>query len=119
MNTALKLAEALDTTIDFQMRAREAANELRRLQKFEAPLMEWLDKTEWVQATSQAGELGMHRADVLKQRINRLTEVSTNLLEALNALTNMAESFPDELHKDHPDVIAARAAIANANPHPN
>jgi hypothetical protein len=37
-----------------------------------------------------------------------------DLLNALETLTNMAESFPDELHKDHPDVIAARAAIAKA-----
>jgi hypothetical protein len=37
-----------------------------------------------------------------------------DLLEALKTLTNMAESFPNELHKDHPDVVAARAAIAKA-----
>ena len=37
-----------------------------------------------------------------------------DLLNALETLTNMAESFPDELHKDHPDVVAARAAIAKA-----
>jgi hypothetical protein len=37
-----------------------------------------------------------------------------DLLEALKTLTNMAESFPDELHKDHPDVVAARAVIAKA-----
>ena len=29
----------------------------------------WLDKTEWVQETVKPQELGMHRADVLKQRI--------------------------------------------------
>ena len=29
----------------------------------------WLDKTEWVQKTVKPHELGMHRADVLKQRI--------------------------------------------------
>jgi hypothetical protein len=29
----------------------------------------WLDKTEWVQETVKSHELGMHRADVLKQRI--------------------------------------------------
>jgi hypothetical protein len=35
-------------------------------------LKEWSDKTEWVQETAQPLELGMHRADVLKQRIERL-----------------------------------------------
>ena len=29
----------------------------------------WLDKTEWVQETVKPHEFGMHRADVLKQRI--------------------------------------------------
>jgi len=29
----------------------------------------WLDKTEWVQETVKPHELGMHRADVLNQRI--------------------------------------------------
>lgn len=33
---------------------------------------QWLDKTEWVQETVKAGELGMHRADVLRQRIKAL-----------------------------------------------
>lgn len=32
-------------------------------------LREWRDKTEWVQKTSQPDELGMHRADVLRKRI--------------------------------------------------
>jgi hypothetical protein len=44
----------------------------------------------------------------------RLIAAAPDLLEALQALANMAESFPSELHKDHPDVIAARAAIAKA-----
>jgi hypothetical protein len=29
----------------------------------------WLNKTEWVQQTVKPHELGMHRADVLKQRV--------------------------------------------------
>jgi hypothetical protein len=37
-----------------------------------AALKEWSDKTDWVQETAQPLELGMHRADVLKQRIERL-----------------------------------------------
>jgi hypothetical protein len=32
----------------------------------------WLDKTEWVQETVKPHELGMHRADVLKQRIKEV-----------------------------------------------
>lgn len=32
----------------------------------------WQDKTEWVQETATVKELGMHRADVLKARIEAL-----------------------------------------------
>ncbi|MFN3375602.1 MAG: DUF4406 domain-containing protein [Burkholderiaceae bacterium] len=35
-------------------------------------LREWLDKTEWVQKTATAQELGKHRADVLRLRIEAL-----------------------------------------------
>jgi hypothetical protein len=51
----------------------------------------WLDKTEWVQETVKPHELGMHRADVLKQRIENaspqrtwvgLTDEEINLIYA-------------------------------------
>lgn len=38
----------------------------------EATYNEWLDKTEWVQKTAKAHELGKHRADVLKERVDKL-----------------------------------------------
>ncbi len=44
----------------------------------------------------------------------RLIAAAPDLLEALRTLVSMAESFPSELHKDHPDVIEALAAIAKA-----
>ena len=61
----------------------KAAAELRRLHAEEMAAKEWHNKTEWVQATAQAHELGMHRADVLRQRIERLTAINSQLLEAL------------------------------------
>ena len=33
---------------------------------------EWLEKTDWVQETASAKELGMHRADILRKRIEDL-----------------------------------------------
>jgi hypothetical protein len=42
-----------------------------------AALKEWSDKTDWVQETAQPLELGMHRADVLKQRIEHLNKALT------------------------------------------
>jgi flagellar hook-basal body complex protein FliE len=34
----------------------------------------WHEKTDWMQETAQPLELGMHRADVLKQRIDNLNK---------------------------------------------
>ena len=47
-------------------------------------------------------------------KLRRLHEVNQELVEALEALTSMSEYFPSELHKDHPDVITAKAALAKA-----
>lgn len=37
-------------------------------------LDEWFEKTDWIQKTAKASELGMHRADIMKKRIELLTE---------------------------------------------
>lgn len=54
----------------------DAIHELRRLAAENADLRialnEWLEKTDWVQETIQARELGLHRADVMRQRIDSL-----------------------------------------------
>lgn len=42
--------------------------------RLEVALDEWLDKTYWVQTTATVSELGKHRADVLRERIEALTE---------------------------------------------
>lgn len=44
-----------------------------RLEMIESSWLEFMEKTEWVQKSSEPGELGLHRADVLKSRIDRLT----------------------------------------------
>ena len=66
---------------------RAAGNELRRLHQHELASRDWLDKTNWVQETAQDGELGMHRADVLKKRIDALNESNTELLAALHSIS--------------------------------
>lgn len=40
--------------------------------RYKFALDEWMNKTEWVQKTSKPRELGMHRADILKARIEAL-----------------------------------------------
>lgn len=53
----------------------QAAEAIRHLTMFKISHDEWMAKTDWVQKTARAGELGMHRADVLKQRIDALCDV--------------------------------------------
>ena len=43
--------------------------ELEQYRKF---WYEWSEKTDWVQETAKAKELGMHRADILRKRIEDL-----------------------------------------------
>ena len=45
---------------------------IHHIEQLERAMTVWLDKTEWVQKTGEWQELGMHHADVLKQRIERL-----------------------------------------------
>ena len=51
------------------------------LEKKALALDEWFEKTDWVQATIQVKELGMHRADILRQRIEEL-EMEVKRLKA-------------------------------------
>lgn len=61
----------------------DTATELRRLHQVDLAHQEWLDKTEWVQAAAQAREFGQHRADVIKQRFDRMTAQRDELLALL------------------------------------
>lgn len=51
---------------------REAAVQIELLEPYKKAYEAYDKKTEWVQKTGQSHELGMHRADVLKQRIENL-----------------------------------------------
>lgn len=75
---ALRLAELLESIGDL-----EAADELRRLHQVDVAHGWWLDKTEWVQESSEGDDLGRHRADVMKQRIDRLRYENEALRAAL------------------------------------
>ena len=80
---ALRLADELDVGDFDALTNYAAADELRRLHQHELAHIKWLEKTEWVQDTVHYSELGQHRADVIKQRFDRLHEVNQELLEAL------------------------------------
>lgn len=102
---ALQYAAYLESRHEY-----ESAAELRRLHRGDMSLQQWLDKTEWIQETAQPRELGMHRADVLRQRIERLHAQRQALLEALQIIAGQKQCV-DNLMSDK-DI--ARAAIKAA-----
>lgn len=73
--------------------------ECERLRQFEIAYNDWQAKTDWVQESAKSHELGRHRADVLRARIDALAAelaaikgqelradpVKAQLLEALEA----------------------------------
>lgn len=54
-----------------------------RVMALELALNEWWNKTEWVQETAAPMELGRHRADVLKARIEQLESEKRDLYRDL------------------------------------
>lgn len=67
MNDTLKVAGRIGAELG------AAKAEVERLRRFEAAYIEWQEKTEWVQADAKPKELGKHRADVLRERIEALS----------------------------------------------
>lgn len=65
----------------------DAESRITELERYKAAVDEWLQKTEWVQNTSRPQELGKHRADVLRERIEALQiqAAETQLSKALDA----------------------------------
>ena len=58
----------------------------RQLENYKAAFQEFHYKTEWVQYSALPGELGMHRADILRKRIDLLTKQNAALAEKLSSL---------------------------------
>lgn len=50
-------------------------------------IKEWFDKTDWMKGTYEPKELGLHRADVLKQRVDRLQSENERLRQALHCIS--------------------------------
>ena len=118
---AQQIADKLEeeATFDIHHEAKacmtNAAAELLRLGRIEHAWQMWQDKTEWVQKTSEGHELGMHRADALRQRIERLEAANAELLDALVEVLDYACCERTSSFWDHFDRVRnkARAAIKN------
>ena len=50
----------------------EQQKTILELEKYRESWYEWSEKTDWIQETATAKELGMHRADVMRKRIEDL-----------------------------------------------
>jgi hypothetical protein len=77
-----KIAYVTAMDYEYQRWAREAITAIKEVlaesePNYKKALEVWLDKTEWVQETVKPHELGMHRADVLKQRIEEASPQRT------------------------------------------
>ena len=112
---ALRLADVFDKEgyAVFTDDMWKAAAELRRLHRFEVSANEWIKKTEWVQETATCKELGYHRADVIKQRFDRLIAQRGELLEALREVFSLDASLIRDIYGSE-FVDRASAAIAKA-----
>lgn len=119
MAEALRLAAELDQylySVPAHPLCTDAAAELRRLHPYETAYKEWHEKTEWVQTTARPGEFGMHRADVMRQRLEQAKAQRDALLEALKEI---AADYADRFDLDSPStnpgikftIKQARAAI--------
>ena len=105
---ALELAQEFEYSAAAYGLKSEAAAELRRLHEYEIGYEEWSDKTNWMVSTYQINELGMHRADILKKRIDRLNEVNQALVEALEDMLGWGTLAPKNV------ITQAQAALAKA-----
>ena len=88
-----------------------AASELRRLDRIEHAWQMWQDKTEWVQETSDVDELGMHRADALRQRIEKLEAANAELLEALSFYADSTRYHGPNQSLNEPDKWSAHVGL--------
>ena len=115
---ALRLADLIQSRYGNDIND-EAAAELRRLHaenerlqtRYEAcdkALRQWLDKTAWIQETGRGCELGMHRADAVRQRLSAVEAQRDALLEALKQSLEEA-IYPSKMLSDVYE--KARAAI--------
>lgn len=66
------------------------------VERLRTELLEWLDKTKWVQQTCQTHELGLHRADILRNRIEALTAEGARLRHCLKNANDKHEFYERE-----------------------
>ncbi len=104
---ALRLADQLERMSLSTPWDKAAAAELRRLHQQELALIEWIEKTHWVQVDAQPLELGRHRADVIQMRVASLHAANIDCVNHFNAikaehaeLLAVLKGFSDYVHAE-------------------
>lgn len=121
---ALRLAYELEVEIPgfpepTQLEAEAAAELLRldtKVQSLEFAAKEWHEKTDWVQNTIKPRELGMHRADVLRARIEALDAENKALRERLEAFGDLDPALSRKVYRaceDLPEGWSIRIDLEN------
>lgn len=111
--TAIRLANALEQGTFLLSRERDAtAAELRRLHQHELSNDLWHTKTAWVQESARPEELGMHRADCLRRRIERLHAENIKLWGRFEAEAQAAGRLQRKLNATEEQLDALRHAVA-------
>ena len=87
---------------------QEAADEIERLRQWELVGREWIDKTDWMQSRDAPVRwLGKHRADALRDEIERLTAER-------DEHAHWRRDLADKLHYRETDLIELRRQLAEA-----
>ena len=73
--------EAITAAVEYALAPLQVENERLRAEvdQWKVPLLEWLGKTKWVQQTVEPHELGHHRADIMRLRIQQAEERAERL----------------------------------------
>ena len=91
----------------------EAAAEIKTLRaevdRWKVPLLEWLDKTEWVQQTVKPHELGHHRADVLRHRIEQTEAENERLRRQVEILGRLNKAHSADMANSIESVLRSTA----------
>lgn len=97
-NGGLQLAVWTVQNANSALQARVQELEAER-DRFRDAHREWSDKTDWVQESSQAHELGKHRADVLRERIVRVQRELDAALEVMGASAKAGAAWAARAHE--------------------
>lgn len=71
--------------------------ECKRLRQFEVAYNDWQAKTDWVQESAKPHELGRHRADVLRARIEALAAQQGEAVQVVATVPAGCKVVPVEL----------------------